>query len=177
MNWQRALGTDVNDMVALTQSLYEQEIDEIYTPDTLALARNLLLSIVKQFYNPNKEYVAVLRKDTKLVAYVWLARDQYTPWSDDEVLEWKIAHLDLSLSARERVAIVNQMIDQAILFAHHNRIPVIASSTVRNDQAGFLRIHEKRGFTIRGSVAYLRLAYNEVSQPAGEHNNDNTGPL
>jgi len=33
---------------------------------------------------------------------------------------------------------------------------VLISSTIRADQAGFLRLHEQAGFTIRGSIAYRK---------------------
>jgi len=156
-SWTRAIGSDVTELVSLSQSLFECEVDQFYRTDPTVLARNLTLAIVNQFYNPNSEYVVILRDQGRLIAYLWLVRNQFTPWSDDEVLEFKIAHLDLSLPVKQRIRIINEMIDQSILFAHHNNIPLIVSSTVRESQVAFLKLHEKKGFTIRGSCAYLRL--------------------
>lgn len=157
MTWRRAVGTDTAAMVGLSQRLYESEVDPFYLTDPIVLSRNITRGIVEQFYNPAAEYLSVLYDGDHLAAYLWLVRGQRTPWSDDEVLEFKMAHIDLSLTARERVRIVNAMIDQAVVFADHNSIPVIVSSSVRADQQAFLRLHERRGFTVRGSIAYLRM--------------------
>lgn len=176
IEWIRAGGNHVNDMVALTQKHYQVEAEDLYTPEPVVLSRNLLLGIVKQFYNPNAEYISVGVKDGVIVAYLWMIRGVTTPWSDDEMLDWRIAHIDLSLPARERVKICHEMIDQAILFAHHNKIPIICSSTIRSAQDGFLRIHEKRGFTIRGSLAYMRLLEKEVAQPGTSADENSESP-
>jgi hypothetical protein len=157
IEWIRAGGNHVNLMVELTKNYYQVEAEDIYTPEPVILSRNLLLAVVNQFYNPNSEYLTIATLDGKLVGYLWMVRSVRCPWSDDEMLDWKIAHMDLSLSARMRVAICNQMIDQSLLFAHHNSIPIICSSTIRSSQDAFLRIHANRGFTVRGSLAYYRL--------------------
>jgi len=156
-SWTRAIGSDVTELVSLSQSLFECEVDQFYRTDPTVLARNLTLAIVNQFYNPNSEYVVILRDQGKIIAYTWAVRGQYTPWSDDETLEIRIAHLDLGLSARKRVEIIKQMIEQWDLFAYHNQIPVICSSTVRDDQQAFLKLHERYGYTVKGSIAWKRL--------------------
>ena len=157
IEWIRAGGNHVNEMVALTQHYYQVEAEDIYTPEPVILSRNLLFAVVNQFYNPNAEYLSIAILAGRLVGYLWMVRSVRCPWSDDEMLDWKIAHMDLSLSARMRVQLCNEMIDQSLLFAYHNQIPIVCSSTIRTSQDAFLRIHEKRGFTVRGSLAYYKL--------------------
>jgi len=176
IEWIRAGGNHVNDMVALTKQYYQVEAEDIYTPEPVILSRNLLHAVVTQFYNPNAEYLTIAVLDNRIVGYLWMVRAIRCPWSDDEMLDWKIAHMDLSLSARTRVAICNQMIDQALLFAHHNSIPIICSSTIRSSQDAFLRIHAQRGFTIRGSLAYYKLPQKEVNHDASQADNNEASP-
>jgi hypothetical protein len=176
IEWIRAGGNHVNLMVALTKHHYQIEAEDIYTPEPVILSRNLLFAVVNQFYNPNAEYLVIGVLDSRIVAYLWMVRSVRCPWSDDEMLDWKIAHMDLSLSTRLRVQICNEMIDQSLLFAHHNKIPIICSSTIRSSQDAFLRIHEKRGFTIRGSLAYYKLLKNEVNDKADKSNNNEASP-
>jgi hypothetical protein len=146
-------------MVLLTKSQYESEIDEIHTPQDMVLARNLTLSVVNQLYNEFSDLVLVARdRETNLlVAYTWVGRGFRPSWSDDEELCVKIAHVDLTCSARERVRLINQMITFWELWAVDCAVPVICSTTNRRDQDAFLRIHEQRGYDVRGSFAYKRV--------------------
>jgi len=176
IEWIRAGGNHVNEMVALTKHYYQIEAEDIYTPEPVILSRNLLFAVVNQFYNPNAEYLAIAVLENRIVGYLWMVRAIRCPWSDDEMLDWKIAHMDLSLSARLRVQLCNEMIDQSLLFAHHNQIPIICSSTIRNSQDAFLRIHAKRGFTIRGSLAYYKLPQSEMNDKTDQSNNNETSP-
>ena len=65
-------------------------------------------------------------------------------------------HVDLNLPVRLRIRLVNQMIDQHILWAHTWNIPVVCSTSIRADHLGFMKIHTKRGFTVNGSYAWIR---------------------
>ena len=40
-------------------------------------------------------------------------------------------------------------------------IYIICSTTMRHDQAGFLHMHERAGYSVRGSVCYKRLNYEQ----------------
>ena len=69
----------------------------------------------------------------------------------------RMVHIDLALPARDRVRLVSEMIGLWEGWAQKSGIPVICSTTMRSDQQGFLRIHERCGYDIRGSFAYKRL--------------------
>jgi hypothetical protein len=64
----------------------------------------------------------------------------------------------MSLSVRSRIRLVREMIEQWELWCRCSGIGVLVSSTIRQDQTGFLRLHEQAGFTIRGSMAFKRIA-------------------
>jgi hypothetical protein len=69
----------------------------------------------------------------------------------------RMAHMDMTLSARIRIRLLKDMIGLWETWAIAIGVLVICSSTIRSDQSGFLRIHEQAGYQIRGSNAYKRL--------------------
>ena len=69
----------------------------------------------------------------------------------------RMAHVDLSLPARTRIRLVKDMIGLWEQWALLCQVPIVCSSTVRGDQAAFLRIHAQAGYDVRGSYAYKRL--------------------
>lgn len=156
--WQRASGQDTQDMVTLAQQHFESEIDQIFTPDPIVYERNIMRALVEQFYVPGSELVTVARSTTgqRLLAYCWVHRT-VAPWSDDAMAAVRMAHVDMSASPRDRVRLIAEMIMTWELWAIENGIPVICSSTMRGDQQGFLKIHERYGYDRRGSFAYKRL--------------------
>lgn len=156
--WRRANGNDVADIVRMAQDFFETEIDQIFTPDPIAYERNLMRAIVEQFYVPGNELVCVARNTTgdRLLAYVWAHRST-APWSDDPMCAVRMVHVDMNLAPRDRVRMISEMIMTWELWCVENGIPVVCSTTMRGDQAGFLKIHERYGYDVRGSYAYKRL--------------------
>lgn len=156
--WRPAGGADVPDIVTMAQRHFEQEIDQVFTPDPIAYSRNVTLAVVQQFYAPMTQLVSVARTPhDQLIAYTWAERNQRAPWSDDEMIVIKMAHVDLMLSARLRVRLVNDMMDLWEAWARTTGVGIICSTTMRGDQAAFLRIHARRGYDVRGSYAYKKL--------------------
>ena len=157
--WTRGVGTDIDPIVQLAQSNYEQEVTPFFTIDPLIFGRNVALDIVKQFYNPLDGLVCVARDNATndLMAYTWAERNRSSFWSNDEMVNVNMAHVDLNQSARVRVRLVEQMIDLWELWAYSTGIKIICSSTVRDDQQAFLKLHTRKGYTVRGSIAYKRL--------------------
>jgi hypothetical protein len=92
-----------------------------------------------------------------LVGYTWARRGERAAWSREEMVSVKMAHVRLDLSDRERITLLAQMIQMWELWAKACKIDVIFSSTIRASQDPFLRLHERAGYTVRGSCAYLRL--------------------
>jgi hypothetical protein len=155
--WQPAHGQDVTDIVTMAVSGFESEVDGIFCPDHTAYARNVTQAIVTQFYNPHAELLLVARNTLgALVAYVWVIRET-APWSDEVMAAVRMAHVDLALSAGKRIRLIEQMIGFWEVWAQESGIPIICSTTMRRDTQGFLRLHQRRGYDVRGSIAYKRL--------------------
>jgi hypothetical protein len=69
----------------------------------------------------------------------------------------RMAHLDLGLSSRYRIQLLKDMIQLWEGFAFLSQSPIICSTTMRNDQTAFLKLHQRAGYDVRGSYAYKRL--------------------
>lgn len=156
--WQLALGQDIDDIVKMAETHFQTEIDQIFTPDPVAYSRNMTFAVVNQFYQPGTELVSVARDpNNSLMAYTWAKRGERACWSDDEMVTVRMAHVDLKLSARLRVKLVSDMMDQWERFAVYCGVPILCSTTMRADQLGFLRLHERKGYSVRGSFAYKKV--------------------
>jgi hypothetical protein len=114
---------------------------------------------VAQFYNPGAELLKVAkeRETGRILAYTWAIRGEKTAWSDDEMICVRMAHVDLSLPTRQRLRLVTGMVVLWETWARECGVPVICSTTMRRDQTGFLELHRKLGYDVRGSYAYKRL--------------------
>lgn len=157
-NWTPATGTDVESIVQMAIDHFQTEIDTVFSPDPIAYGRNLTLAVVNQFYLPLTELLSVCKDDTgKLIAYTWASANQRSPWSDDNMTVIKMAHVDLNLSTKDRIKIVNSMFTLWENFARLAGTPIVCSTTMRRDQQGFLKLHERAGYDVRGSYAYKRL--------------------
>lgn len=155
--WTPALGPDVESIVKMAESHFQTEIDQIFKPEPFVYSRNLTLAVVNQYYNPLSELLSVCKDDTgKLLAYTW-ATLEVAPWSDDRMVTVRMAHVDLALSAKVRITLVKDMFNLWEGFAKLSQTPIVCSTTMRKDQEGFLRLHERNGYDVRGSYAYKKL--------------------
>lgn len=146
------------DIVNMAQQHFESEIDQIFTPDPIAYSRNITVAVVQQFYAPLTQLVSVARTpQNQLVAYTWAQRGERACWSDNEMVVVKMAHMDMSLSARTRVGLVTDMINLWEQWALLCQVPIVCSTTMRGDQAAFLKIHQRAGYDVRGSFCYKRI--------------------
>jgi hypothetical protein len=164
--WKLAEIGDTNDIVSMAQRHFETEIDVIFTPSVPTMTRNVTFAIMNQIYYPGSEMITVCRAqdDNKLLAYTWAKSNDRACWSDDPMICVRMAHVDLSLSARERVKMVQDMMTHWEKLAAYSGNMIICSTTMRHDQAGFLRLHERAGYSVRGSYAYKRLASRDSLQ-------------
>lgn len=161
---------DVEDMVELSDSFFGAEADGIVSRSRAVFRHRLTVACTEQLFNKGREFIAVCREDkdaywqddgivvpdNKLLGFCWFDRGGYTTYSNDEISNAKMHHLDLSLPARTRIRLVNEMIDQHILWAHTWGVPVVCSTSIRSDHDVFMKIHKKRGFTVNGSYAWIR---------------------
>lgn len=157
--WDLARFEDIVDIVNLTQTMCEADIDMFFTPDPPFFARNLAIAVSKQAYNRyDEQLIAARHKETKkLMAWAWLSRGSYTTYSRDEMAEARFAQIDLTLPVRTRITLLAQILQQWYAWATICRIPVLASNSIREDQVGFMNLHRAAGFTIRGSTGYLKI--------------------
>jgi hypothetical protein len=156
--WRRATGQDVADIVTMAERDFQTEIDGVFRADPVAYARNVTTAVVQQFYIPHQELLMVARNQhDQLLAYVWVVRET-APWSDEVMAATRMVHVDLALSTRHRIRLVQQMIGLWEVWARESGIAIVCSTTMRRDTAGFLRIHSAAGYDVRGSIAYRRLA-------------------
>jgi hypothetical protein len=157
-NWTVASGNDVGDIVKLAEQHFQNEIDTFFNPEPVTYSRNITLAVVHQFYLPSTTSLLIYRDtNNKLIAYTWCDSQERAPWSDDHMVYVKMAHVDLSLTTKERIKVIKDMMTLWELFAISSNTPVICSTTMRKDQSAFLKLHERNGYTVRGSFAYKRL--------------------
>ena len=154
---------DVDDIVQLGQKLLGLEGSCLKT-DPYVFRHALTVACTNQVFDKGKEFIAVCRglgkhengDLTKLFGYCWFDRGGYTTYSREEISNAKFHHVDLDLPVRTRVRLINEMIDQHILWCQKWGIPIICSTSIRTEHDGFMKIHKKRGFTVNGSYAWIR---------------------
>jgi hypothetical protein len=162
---------DVDDIVEMADSFFGHEADGIVTRSRAVFRHRVTVAATEQLFNKSREFLAVCRANEplvldkgmyalnepdKLLGFCWFDRGGYTTYSNEEISNAKFHHLDLSLSVRTRVCLVNEMIDQHILWAHTWGVPIVCSTSIRAEHDGFMKIHAKRGFTVNGSYAWIR---------------------
>jgi hypothetical protein len=165
--WRPPTGADAQDIVDLALVCFGQETDSFFQNDPIEYGRNVTLATVNQFYNPTTELLTVAYDGDMLLAYTWAIRGQYSVWSREEMVTIRMAHVRLDLPARQRIQLLAQMIQMWEVWARACKINIIFSSTIRESQDPFLRLHERAGYTVRGSCAYLRLNQLTVDLSAG----------
>lgn len=157
-SWRLAQFADVVPITAMANEIYGSEVDGIFTQDVRRMAYHVDMAVTTQRYYLNREQLIVAEDSVSkcLLAYAWISRGGTTPYADEEMAEAKFAHIDLALPTVTRVKLMAQILQQWHLWCQICGIPVLVSTTIREDQAGFLKLHDQAGFRRRGSFAYLR---------------------
>ena len=163
IEWQFAELRDVPSIVELAQQHFQSEIDQVFTPNPRRFAQHVSAAIVEQSFDPLRQQLIIARDQVGLAAYTWVTRGHYMTYADEEIAEVLFAHTRMTLSARLRIQLIRDMIQQWQLWSLCAGIKVLVSSTIRSDQSAFLRLHEQAGFIIRGSMAFKKI-YNEINQ-------------
>lgn len=158
LQWQRATYTHIEDIFQIAHSNFVGEIDGLFTVNTAKFKYELAKSILLQHYSPHSEFIAVALLDGVVVGYFWQSRGSWTTFSDDEISEYKYIHPLLTLSPRLRYQFVKETLEQGLIWCATGGIPIICSTSIRQDQGGFMRLHQQLGFTVRGSYAWQRIA-------------------
>ena len=161
--WTPAVLEDIPAMNELTKRDFESEADHTFRIDPARHTLELALAITRQTYAPASEFVFVARRPADrsgpgaVIAYNWIMRGQYMTYSPDEMAAARFIHIDQTLSARQRIAITVQSLLQWETWAKLAGIPIVCSTSVRQDYNTFMRIHEALGYRIQGACAYRRV--------------------
>lgn len=155
--WRQAGLNDIDALVQLSNFQYGNEVDNIFAINPQRYAHQLALAIVNQKFNTLSEQIIVAEGNNKLLGYAWIQRGNYVQYSDDEIAEARFIHLDQSLSTKTRIFLLAQILQQWELWAQICGIPVICSSTIRDDQDVFLKLHKRAGYVLKGSIAFKKV--------------------
>lgn len=157
-NWTFAQLPDVNDIVKMAEQHFQTEIDLIFKPEPPTYARNLAYAVLNQTYYPGSELLTIARdENNKLLAYNWAKSGDRAFWSDDYLINVRMVHVNMELSPKIRIKLIKDMMQQWEELARFSRNPIICSTTMRHDQDGFLKLHEKNGYSVRGSYCYKKI--------------------
>jgi hypothetical protein len=164
--WAFAALTDVDAIVKMAEQHFQIEIDQIFKPDPPAYARNLAYSVLNQTYYPTSELLTVAKNDAgELIAYNWAKSGDRAFWSDDCMVNVRMVHVDLALSPRLRIKLIKDMMLHWEQLAIASKNPIVCSTTMRHDQDGFLKLHIKAGYSVRGSYAYKKVSALQTGLP------------
>jgi hypothetical protein len=157
--WRPAAGTDVEAITDLALIYAGHESEGIFTYDNVEFSRKMTHAVVNQFFNPKMELVSVAQSTEHegIVAFTWAERGHHVPWSAEEMVTVMMAHVDGSLSARDRIFLCAQQMRMWEIWAEACDVKIINSSTMRENQQAFLELHRRAGYKVRGSTAYKRL--------------------
>ena len=157
--WRLATFTDVIPITVMANEIYGAEVEGIFTQDVKLMAYHVDMAVTEQRHTLFKQQLIVAedRISKQLLAYAWIARDGHAPYAAEELAEAKFAHIDLALPVVTRVRLMAQILQQWVLWCEICGIPVLVSTTIRQDQTGFLKLHDQAGFSRRGSCAYKRI--------------------
>ncbi len=157
--WNCAAMTDVDGITDMVRGHFKKEVDAVFKTDEPLFKKNLSMGIFEQAYDPLNQQIIVARHKTtnQLLSWAWIVRGVYTVYSADEIADARFAHVDLDLPVRTRITLLAQILQQWELWCRCGMIPIVSSSTVRDDQSVFLRLHKQAGYSVRGSITYKRL--------------------
>ena len=157
-SWVPATFADSQQIKDLGKNSFLAEVDEIFTPSDFVIDKNISYAILNQIYNPLSELISVCKDSNgTILAYTWVVSGQSVAWSSDRMTGIKMAHVDLSLPSKLRIRIIIDMMNIWEQFAKLANDVIICSTTMRHDQTAFLKLHERKGYSVRGSFAYKRL--------------------
>ncbi len=157
--WHLADMRDLTELVDLTESEYNHEMNNIYTTDRSWYSYLLGRAIWDQINLQGKCMIALARHKVseQVLAYSWLTGEHPALFSQEQTAEVAVCHIRQNQPLRSKIQQCEQMIEQWQRWCLIMNKQILVSSTIRSDQKGFLRLHERAGFTIRGSIAYKRL--------------------
>jgi len=156
-SWRPATGLDIKGIIDISYP-FLFEVEDIWTIDEIAFTRNLTLAVVNQFYAPTTELLSVATDiNNKIVAYTWAKKGETAHWSNEEMLAIKLTHIAIDLSIKDKINLIKDMLNMWDAFATLAQVNIICSTTMRDSQSTFLKLHKRQGYIVRGSTAYKKL--------------------
>lgn len=174
--WRKAAGTDVTPIMDLTREYYRAEATDLWCIDEQWFGMQVTTDIVRQFFNPGAALVLVWDGPGGIEGTLWAERGQRVPWSSEEMVVIKLLHLREDLSPRHRRDQIISAMHLWELWARSIGAAVVCSSTMRGEQSGFLKLHQRRGYQCRGSICYRRVIARETESNPGNTQTD-SGPV
>lgn len=155
--WRPATGTDIKDIINISYP-FLFEVESIWSIDEIAFTRNLTLAVVNQFFAPTTELLSVcVDEKNNVIAYTWAKKGETAHWSNEEMLVIKLAHIAIDLPNKIKIQLIKDMLHMWEAFATLAQVNIICSTTMRNNQSAFLKLHQRQGYIVRGSTAYKKL--------------------
>ena len=157
--WRLANLMDVFEMAAFVKQSYLLETNPIFELDEKLLISSLMKAIIDQECNLASCQIMVARNKTnnRLMGWHWLKRGYHLPYVREESAEAAFAQIDLNLPLRTRVCILAQMMIQWEMYCRFHHIPLLASTSIREDYQGYVKLHRLADFQLRGSFAFKRI--------------------
>jgi hypothetical protein len=160
--WTYAQLTDANELLDLSLKV-QYEVNTIFKFNPNVLAHNLVMGLVNQYYTGSTDLLAISRNENnRIIAYTWAKSGDKTIYSEESMVSIRMAHVDPDLSLRHRILLLEDELTIWERFAQITKCPIILSSTLRQNQNVFMRLHERAGYIIRGSVAYKQVDINSI---------------
>jgi hypothetical protein len=157
--WRLAHLLDLDAILALCRGDYHSDVDSVFTLNDNLFLRNLGKAIVDQTFAPTTHQIIVAYDDQQLLAWAWISSNHYMSFSPDNMAESQYIQTARNLSLRIRVKLCKEILEQWELWAMCAGCKVICSSTLRAGQQAFLKLHQRHGYDVRGSVAYKRISH------------------
>jgi len=156
--WYVAQPHDVEDIVNMCWTLFQHEMVTVITPDKPYYRYKVAETVLRQqHYLATAQLLVARDNEGKLLAYSWVERGGSLSYTQEELAEGRFVHVDTSLPLKTKMALTLQALQHWIAWAKACEIPVLVSSTIRTEQGAFMRLHELLGFTVRGSLGYIKL--------------------
>jgi hypothetical protein len=155
--WRQAHLNDIDQMVMSAVDYFQPEVEHWVQPDSKLFAKSLAISIVNQKHSAVSEQLIVAEQDNKILAYAWIQRGVYMPYSYEEIAEAKFVNILPMLSTRKKLALLTEILAQWELWATIANVSCICSSSVLVNQEVFLKLHKQAGYDVRGSICFKRL--------------------
>jgi hypothetical protein len=157
--WRAAAGSDIGPLTDISEQQIAKEVDGMFVIDPIEFSRQVGQAIINQFYNPYLDLLWVYEQDSKIVAYCWAKRGEQAPWSRDEMVAVRLVHLEETLPRRQRLKLLTEMIEIWENWARSCGVGIVCSSSMRREYAGYMAVHQRCGYDVRGSIAYKRMLY------------------